>query len=107
MAGIPFWCYQSYACYVTPPPVPLPSSSVLIGHLGTEKMPTIGRYFREKKTKNRSRFASSQSDFYSFILIAPSMVASTMGRYFSGHSCNLWLTRWRWALSSPIRSGLK
>ena len=97
--------HTPYACYVTPLPVPLPPSSVLTRHLGEAKMPTKGRHFREKSEKKAASL--SQNDLYSSNLIAPSMVASTMGRYFSGHSCNLWLTRWRWALSSPIRSGLK
>ena len=42
-----------------------------------------------------------------FNLIAPSMTPSTMGRYFSGQSCNLWLVRWRCSLSSRSSSGLK
>ena len=35
------------------------------------------------------------------------MTPSTMGRYFSGQSCNLWLVRWRCSLSSLIKPGLK
>ena len=52
------------ACYVTPPPVPLPPSSVLTRHLEKAKMPTKGRHFREKSAKNRGRFALAKRPLF-------------------------------------------
>ena len=49
--------------------------------------------FSGKERKKIEAASLSQNDLYSSNLIAPSMVASTIGRYFSGHSFNLWLTR--------------
>lgn len=43
--------HTPYACYVTPPPVPLPPSSVLTRHLEKAKMSPKGRRFREKSAK--------------------------------------------------------
>ena len=53
-----------YACYVTPPPVPLPPSSVLIGHLGKAKMPANGRHLLKKTQKNRRRFALAKRPLF-------------------------------------------
>ena len=57
----------------------------------------------EKKDAYTSSFSSSAS----FNLMAPSMTPYTMGRYFSGQSCNLWLVCWRCSLPSRSSSGLK
>ena len=58
-------------------------------------------------TGKEDAYTSSFSSSASFNLMAPSMTPSTMGRYFSGQSCNLWLVRWRCSLSSRSSSGLK
>ena len=57
--------------------------------------------------RKEDAYTSSFSSSASFNLMAPSMTPSTMGRYFSGQSCNLWLVRWRCSLSSRSSSGLK
>ena len=57
--------------------------------------------------RKEDAYTSSFSSSASFNLMAPSMTPSTMGRYFSGQSCNLWLVRWRCSLSSRSNSGLK
>ena len=57
--------------------------------------------------RKEDAYTSSFSSSASFNLMAPSMTPSTMGRYFSGQSCNLWLVRWRSSLSSRSSSGLK
>ena len=57
--------------------------------------------------RKEDAYTSSFSSSTSFNLMAPSMTPSTMGRYFSGQSCNLWLVRWRCSLSSRSSSGLK
>ena len=57
--------------------------------------------------RKEDAYTSSFSSSVSFNLMAPSMTPSTMGRYFSGQSCNLWLVRWRCSLSSRRSSGLK
>lgn len=57
--------------------------------------------------RKEDAYTSSFSSSASFNLMAPSMTPSTMGRYFSGQSCNLWLVRWRCLLSSRSSSGLK
>lgn len=57
--------------------------------------------------RKEDAYTSSFSSSVSFNLMAPSMTPSTMGRYFSGQSCNLWLVRWRCSLSSRSSSGLK
>lgn len=57
--------------------------------------------------RKEDTYTSSFSSSASFNLMAPSMTPSTMGRYFSGQSCNLWLVRWRSSLSSRSSSGLK
>ena len=53
----------TYACYVTPPPVPLPLSSVLIKRIGTPKLCANGWKFPKKRKKIeaalRSRKATS------------------------------------------------
>ncbi len=59
------------------------------------------------QNKKEDAYTSSFSSSASFNLMAPSMTPSTMGRYFSGQSCNLWLVRWRCSLSSRSSSGLK
>ena len=59
------------------------------------------------QTRKEEAYTSSFSSSASFNLMAPSMTPSTMGRYFSGQSCNLWLVRWRCSLSSRSSSGLK
>ena len=59
------------------------------------------------QTRKEDAYTSSFSSSASFNLMAPSMTPSTMGRYFSGQSCNLWLVRWRCSLSSRSSSGLK
>ena len=65
--------------------------------------------FREVflQMRKEDAYTSSFSSSASFNLMAPSMTPSTMGRYFSGQSCNLWLVRWRCSLSSRSSSGLK
>ena len=65
----------------------------------------FGRYFFQGEKEDA--YTSSFSSSVSFNLMAPSMTPSTMGRYFSGQSCNLWLVRWRCSLSSRRSSGLK
>ena len=60
--------------------------------------------FLEMRKEDAYTFFFSLS--VSFNLIAPSMTLSTMGRYFSGQSCNLWLVRCRCSLSSRSSSGL-
>ena len=57
--------------------------------------------------RKEDAYTSSFSSSAFFSLMAPSMTPSTMGRYFSGQSCNLWLVRWRCSLSSRSSSGLK
>ena len=57
--------------------------------------------------RKEDAYTSSFSSSATFNLMAPSMTPSTMGRYFSGQSCNLWLVRWRCSLSSRSSSGLK
>ena len=57
--------------------------------------------------RKEDAYTSSFSSSASFNLMAPSMTPSTMGRYFYGQSCNLWLVRWRCSLSSRSSSGLK
>ena len=57
--------------------------------------------------RKEDAYTSSFSSSASFNLMAPSMTPSTMGRYFSGQSCNLWLVRWRCSLSSRSSSGVK
>ena len=59
------------------------------------------------QTRKEDAYTSSFSSSATFNLMAPSMTPSTMGRYFSGQSCNLWLVRWRCSLSSRSSSGLK
>ena len=74
----------------------------------------------EKSAKNRGRLRvlikRKQRMFYSssvssssgcLIFKAPSMAPSTIGRYCSGQSFSLWLTRFRSSLSSRMTSGLK
>ena len=43
--------------------------------------------------RKEDAYTSSFSSSASFNLMAPSMTPSTIGRYFSGQSCNLWLVR--------------
>ena len=57
--------------------------------------------------RKEDAYTPSFSSSASFNLMAPSMTPYTMGRYFSGQSCNLWLVRWRCSLSSRSSSGLK
>lgn len=57
--------------------------------------------------RKKDAYTSSFSSSASFNLMAPSMTPYTMGRYFSGQSCNLWLVCWRCSLSSRSSSGLK
>ena len=52
-------------------------------------------------------YASSFCFAVCSILSAPSMAPSIIGRYYSGQSFSLWLTRCRCSLSSRIISGLK
>ena len=52
-------------------------------------------------------YASSFCFAVCSILSAPSMAPSIIGRYSSGQSFSLWLTRCRCSLSSRIISGLK
>lgn len=67
-------------------------------------LPFRGVFLQMRK---EDAYTSSFSSSASFNLMAPSMTPSTMGRYFSGQSCNLWLVRWRCSLSSRSSSGLK
>ena len=74
----------------------------------TEKSAKKRALARPHKKENRGCFYSpSVSSFGCLIFKAPSMAPSTIGRYCSGQSFSLWLTRFRSSLSSRMTSGLK
>lgn len=76
--------------------------------LWTEKVQkNRGRLRVPIKRKQRMFYSLSVSSFGCLIFKAPSMAPSTIGRYCSGQSFSLWLTRFRSSLSSRMTSGLK
>ena len=103
--------YTPYACYVTVSPLTRRSQTSKLPAKktsGQKKVQKKRALARPHKKENRGCFYSpSVSSFGCLIFKAPSMAPSTIGRYCSGQSFSLWLTRFRSSLSSRMTSGLK